>query len=180
MAALLVLLLAAAWLEDALLRRVVDASLHRRALLDTAGSALAGSVLVACAVELMLPLPAPLARAALHAFALVLTGCALAAEDAVPPGTAKLRLLREAAPLVAAPAIAVAVGALLAVDDAGLRGAMLLAAWTGVLLFVRTIAPELDARIAVAGRAAPSLRSPRLASAVLLALALLGARAWLP
>ena len=180
MAALLVLLLAAAWLEDGLLRRWVDPSMHRRALVDRVGFAFAGIALAGCVLELALPFPLPVARAALHALALVLTGFVLAADDEPPASRPPWGLLREAAPLVVGPALAVAVGALLLAADFTLRSAMGLAAWTSVLVFVRTIAPVLEARIAIAVNGAWPMRSARLASAALLALGLLGAHAWLP
>ena len=180
MAALLVLMLAAAWVEDGLLRRFVDPALRRRALVDGVGFAFAGIALAACVLELLLPSPVPLARAALHALALVLTGFALAAEDAARPARPPWGLAREAAPLVVAPALAIVVGALVPATGFTVRGAMQLAAWTNVLVFVRTIAPALEARIATATNDAWPMRSAWLASAALLALGLLGARAWLP
>lgn len=180
MAALLVLMLAAAWVEDGLLRRFVDPSLRRRALVDGAGFAFAGIALAACVLELLLQSPVPLARAALHALALVLTGFALAADDAARPACPPWRLVREAAPLIVAPALAIVVGELVPASGFTLRGAMVLAAWTNGLVFVRTIAPALDARIATVANNVWPMRSARLASAAVLALGLLGARAWLP
>ncbi len=179
MAALLVVLLAFAWFEDGLLRRFVDPSLRRRALLGGDGFALAGVVLALCALELVWPIPLSMARPALHAFALVLTAFALAPDDAAARVASQSRLLREAAPLVVAPALAFVVESLVDSEYAGSQRMLLLPAWTGVLVFVRSIAGALDARIAVASRGAWPLRSARLASATLLSLALLGARAWL-
>jgi hypothetical protein len=180
MPALLLVLLAAAWAGDGLLRHVVDAGLRRHALLDRAGHALAGIVLLAWVVELAVPLPFPLARAALHAFAVVGVGFALAADDAPPrePMTA-LHRLREAAPLVDALALALLAGWLLAPGAQLVQGAMRLTGWAGIVLFVRLIAPALDARLAVSS-AGWRLQGARLGSAVLLGLSLLGARAWLP
>jgi hypothetical protein len=181
MAALLLLLLTAAWVEDGLLRRFVDPGLRRRALAGRAGYALAGIVLLACAFELAAPLPWPLARTALHAFALVLVGFALAADDAGPPHPSiTLHRLREAAPPIDALALAMLATWLLVPAARWLQGAMLLVAWTGIAVFVRLIGPPLDARLAAVIGSRRRLHWARLSCAVLLALALLGARAWLP
>lgn len=180
MPALFLLLLATAWAGDGLLRRFVDADLRRHPMLDATGHALAGLVLLACAVELAFPLPVALARAGLHAVALVLVGFALAPDDAGRPVPATpLHGLRETAPVVDALVLALLAGWLLAPAGTLVPGAMRLTAWTGILLFVRLLAPPLDARLALSG-AGRRLHWARLASALLLSLALLGARDWLP
>lgn len=180
MAALLLLLLTAAWAGDGLLRQWADARLQRKALVGWGAHALSGVVLLACAVELALPIPLPLARDALHALALALVGATLAPDDAVPPrGDDALRRLRELAPAADALLLALLGAWLLAAPGHGPQAAMRLVAWTGLVLFVRMLAPPLDARLATAGSGA-RLHWARLGTLCVLALALLGMRAWLP
>jgi hypothetical protein len=150
MRALLLTLLAVAWLEDGLLRRFVDARLSRPAATGLPWFLLSGAAI------LMAALAGPRFGLLPAALAVAMTGFTLApgTRDAAPPTPARerLRRLREAAPLAAG---LIAAAALLAVGgDATARQLAAVAVAVLLLSLARGAFPALQARLA-ASRLAP-------------------------
>lgn len=171
MRALLLTLLAVAWLEDGLLRRVVDARLLRHPATSLpwfllAGTAIGGAALVGTRLGL---LP--------WALALAMTGFALAPrrDDASPPSPAQARLLRlrEAAPAAAGGVAACAVA--LAAGEVTSRHLAVIGATATLLLAARALFAPLQARLAASRLPAPWLAVPApLLVALTLALSVAG------
>jgi hypothetical protein len=144
MRALLLTLLAVAWLEDGLLRRFVDARLSRPAATGAPWFLLTGVAILGAAVAgpRFGLLPAALA-VAMTAFAL-----APRAQDATPatPARARLRRMRESAPLAAG---LIAAAALMAVGGDATAGQLAAVAVAVLLLsLARGVFPALQARLA--------------------------------
>ncbi len=182
MAALLYILLATAWLEDGLLRRVADPQLSRRPLFGAAAWLLAGAMLAATIAAAQVTDLPPMWQSWLDALSLVLVGACLAHADRetlLTLGPDVADRVREWTPMVTGALVTIPLAAAWSQVPAHswmvARDLRVVAALALLLTVVQWLAPALQGRIALAAFAPTRGAVASIATATILALALASA-----